>query len=175
MNSRNGFQLAAFIALVLSARTTLWVPSVNASDNLNLPSGRPALSSTSPAATGKDLEMLDPRTRDNDQTIIKVDEISNGATIHVAQGQVIELTLHSTYWHVEGSSDESVVAQNANPVMMPAPAGTCPPGVGCGNVSVAFTARQPGTARISASRTVCGEALSCRPDQSSLSLTVIVD
>ena len=105
---------------------------------------------------------------------IAVDENSNGSTIQVALGQVIELTLHSTYWKVEGSSDQYVVSQNTEPSRMPAPSGTCPPGVGCGMVHVAFTARQQGTARISASRTLCGEALLCKPDQQSFLLTVVV-
>ena len=105
---------------------------------------------------------------------ISVDETSNGSTIQAAPGQVIELALHSTYWQIDGSSDQSVVAQNAEPSTTPAPSGTCPPGVGCGVVYVAFTARQPGTARISASRTLCGEVLLCRPDQRSFLLTVIV-
>ena len=105
---------------------------------------------------------------------ISLDETSNGSAIQAAPGQVIELVLHSTYWHIEGSSDQVVVAQNAAPSTTPAPPGTCPPGVGCGAVHVAFTARQPGTARISASRTLCGEVLPCRPDQRSFVLTVIV-
>jgi len=103
-----------------------------------------------------------------------VDETSNGSTIQAVPGQVIELVLHSMYWRIDGSSDPAVVAQNAEPSRAPAPPGTCPPGVGCGVVQVAFTARQTGTARISASRTLCGEVLPCRPDQRSFMLTIVV-
>ena len=105
---------------------------------------------------------------------ISVDETANGSTIQASPGQVIELALHSTYWHIDGSSDQTVVAQDAEPSKIPAPPGTCFPGVGCGVVHVTFTARQPGTVRISASRTLCGEILLCRPEQRSFLLTVIV-
>jgi hypothetical protein len=87
---------------------------------------------------------------------------------------VIELALHSTYWEIQGSSDEAVLVPRGAPVRTPAIAGTCPPGVDCGSVGLRFTARQAGTARISAARTLCGEALRCRPEQSTFSLTVIV-
>jgi hypothetical protein len=105
---------------------------------------------------------------------IYADESSNGSTIQAAPGQVIELSLHSTYWQIDGSSDQSVVAQTAEPSKTPAPPGACPPGVGCGVVRASFMARQPGTARISASRTLCGEALACKPDQRKFLLTVTV-
>ena len=53
--------------------------------------------------------------------------------------------------------------------------GRCPPGVGCGTFRTAFVAGGPGTARLTAARTVCGEALACRPDQRSLAIAVVVD
>jgi len=103
-----------------------------------------------------------------------VDEASNGSTIEAAPGEVFQLVLHSTYWQIEGSSDPDVVAQNGEPSKTAAPPGTCPPGVGCGTVQVAFTARQAGMARISASRRLCGEALLCPPEQRSFVLTITV-
>jgi hypothetical protein len=105
---------------------------------------------------------------------ISVDETSNRSTIQVSSEQVIELTLHSTYWNVDGSSSDSIVTQNGTTSVVPDPPGTCAPGIGCGVVRASFTARQPGTARISASRTLCGEDLPCKPDQRSFLLTVVV-
>ncbi len=106
--------------------------------------------------------------------VISVDDSSNGSTVQAVPGQAIEVTLHSTYWKVDGSSAASVVAQDSEPSVRPAPPGTCLPGMGCGNVQVTFTARQVGTARISASRRLCGEDLLCRPDQQSFVVTVTV-
>ena len=105
---------------------------------------------------------------------IFLDETANGSTIQTVPGHVIAIALHSTYWQIDGSSDLSVVAQDTEPTTTPAPPGTCLPGVGCGVVLVSFTALQPGTASVSASRTLCGEALACRPDQRTFSVTVIV-
>ncbi len=105
---------------------------------------------------------------------IAVNETSNGATIQAASGQVIDLTLNSMYWQVDGSSNRAVVVENAAPLGIPAPIGACPPGVGCGTIRMSFTARERGTARISASRTICGEDLPCKPDQRTFTITVIV-
>lgn len=105
---------------------------------------------------------------------ISIDEVSNGTTIKVATGQIIELTLHSTYWQINGSSATDVVVQKGEPSAVSSPPGGCPPGVGCGVVRVAFTAKRPGSARISASRRLCGEVLLCKPDQQSFALTIIV-
>jgi hypothetical protein len=105
---------------------------------------------------------------------IAVNETSNGTTIEAAPGQVIALTLNSTSWQVAGSSDRAVVVENAAPSVRPAPVGKCPPGVGCGVIQMAFTARKQGVAHITASRTLCGEDLLCRPDQRAFGVTVIV-
>ena len=105
---------------------------------------------------------------------LALDDSANGATVRAAPGQPIDLTLGSTYWHIDGSSDPRVVSPDAPASAQPAAPGRCPPGVGCGAIRMSFTARAPGTARIAASRTVCGEALACRPDQRSFSVTIVV-
>ncbi|HEX9034343.1 MAG TPA: hypothetical protein VF834_21060 [Streptosporangiaceae bacterium] len=100
---------------------------------------------------------------------------SNGATVRMRVGGRLELTLSSTYWQVRGSSAPAVLRQDGPARVLPRP-GTCPaiPGLGCAPVRVLFTALAPGTAVISASRTTCGEALACRPDQRHFSVTIVV-
>ena len=105
---------------------------------------------------------------------IAVSEAANGSTIQLQSGQLIELTLHSTYWGIDGSSDLSVLAVDKPTSVAPAPPGKCLPGFGCGEVHASFKANQPGTARVSASRTLCGEMLLCQPADKSFTLTVIV-
>jgi hypothetical protein len=48
------------------------------------------------------------------------------------------------------------------------------PGAGCGSVTQTFIAAAPGQSQVRASRSVCGEALACRPEQQSYTLTVDV-
>ena len=48
------------------------------------------------------------------------------------------------------------------------------PGGGCNPVVATFTAMSAGTAVLSASRTSCGEALRCGPDNSHYHVTIIV-
>jgi hypothetical protein len=105
---------------------------------------------------------------------IQVSESANGSTINVRSGQLIELTLHSTYWGIDGSSDDSVVAPARPASVAPAAPGKCLPGFGCGEVRASFEAKHPGTARVSASRTLCGEMFACPPEDRSFSVTVIV-
>lgn len=105
---------------------------------------------------------------------IAIDEKANNSTVELAPGQTVQMTLHSTYWRVEGSSAPAVVEQTGEPALRAAPPGACRPGMGCGEVTAVFVARRAGTARISASRSVCGEALACRPDQRTFVVSVVV-
>jgi hypothetical protein len=100
---------------------------------------------------------------------------ANGTILHMRVGERLELTLSSTYWQVHGSSAPAVLRQNGRGTVLPRPS-TCPaiPGLGCAPIRVLFTAIAPGTAVVSASRTTCGEALRCAPDQRHFSLTVVV-
>ena len=104
---------------------------------------------------------------------LTVTEAQNGATVRAARGQTIVLVLHSTYWKVGGSSDASVVQQSAGgPSVQPSPG--CVPGQGCGTVTTTFIAVGDGSAILSASRTICGEALRCAEAQGRFAVTIAV-
>jgi hypothetical protein len=46
---------------------------------------------------------------------VKVDESANGSTVTVAPGDHVEVTLHSTYWQFNPSSDALVLAADGGP------------------------------------------------------------
>ena len=102
---------------------------------------------------------------------IAVTETDNGRTLTVARGGQLVVTLHSTYWTFGGSSNSAVLQQVGQPVASP---GSCPPGVGCGQVSATFIAVQQGRADVTASRSSCGEALSCTGGSGSYQVTIVV-
>jgi len=76
---------------------------------------------------------------------------------------------------VTGSSAPSVLRQDGGPVLLARP-GSCPdiPGLGCVPVRADFTALTDGKAVITASRSSCGEALRCNPDQARFKVMVAV-
>jgi hypothetical protein len=90
-------------------------------------------------------------------------EDNRGETVAVKVGATVRVVLHSTYWSPATSSAPAIVAPTAAPTVSPAPPGTCLPGIGCGTVTSTFVASAPGDAVLTASRTVCGEALNCKP------------
>ena len=100
---------------------------------------------------------------------------ANAQAVHVGVGDRLELILSSDYWRVRGSSAPAVLRQDGPTSELPRPA-TCPkiPGLGCTPEQTSFTARAPGTAVITASRTTCGEALRCVGDRGWFSVTVVV-
>jgi hypothetical protein len=102
---------------------------------------------------------------------ISIDDSANGTTVNLTTGQTIGLTLRSTYWQINDSSNSSVLALTGSSV---APAYCLPAGSGCGTQSATFTAKSSGTVTITASRTTCGEALACQPNQETYSVTVVV-
>ena len=106
--------------------------------------------------------------------VIVVHDNANGKTVSARAGDRIELILSSSYWHVTGSSAASVLRQDGPPVLLSRPS-NCPniPGVGCTPVRAVFAVLTDGQAVITASRSACGEALRCRPNQTRF--TVIVD
>jgi len=123
------------------------------------PSPTPAVSATPAAVTV---------TSSGDMTAT---DLANGQTISIGLGHTLTVTLNSTYWMFGGSSDPVVLEQAGQPIYK----GTsCVPGGGCGTASLRFKALAPGRAVVKASRTSCGEALACGPDQSTYSVTVIV-
>ena len=95
----------------------------------------------------------------------------NGRTVTVTQGQLLVVTLGSTYWTFQGSSDSGVLRQVGTPS---ASAGSCPPGVGCGRATDTYQAVGRGQATVTASRTSCGEALSCTGGAGSYRIAVVV-
>ncbi|MDB5066313.1 MAG: hypothetical protein JWM18_2747 [Chloroflexi bacterium] len=105
---------------------------------------------------------------------VTVSETENGRTITVRSGSRVTLTLHSTYWSIQGSSDPKVLHQVGGTSTQPAKPGTCVPGQGCGTVSATFVALSRGWADLTASRTTCGEALRCTPAQGAYRVHVVV-
>ena len=100
---------------------------------------------------------------------------SNGKTVRVSVGERLELILASDYWNVDPSSSPAVLRQDGQTRYL-APPSDCPTmsGLGCIPEQTSFTALARGTVVITASRTSCGEAMACRPDQRHFRLTVIV-
>ncbi|MFD5437172.1 hypothetical protein ACFWJ4_34110 [Kitasatospora sp. NPDC127067] len=103
---------------------------------------------------------------------VTVDEHADRTTLKAAVGTTVTLALHSTYWSAATSSAPDVLAPAGPPTTTPSP--SCRPGGGCGTVTASFTARAPGTARLTATRTSCGEALNCPPEQRGYEVTVEV-
>ncbi|CAM5597610.1 protease inhibitor I42 family protein [Kitasatospora aureofaciens] len=103
---------------------------------------------------------------------VTADEHANHTTLKVAAGATVSIQLHGTYWSAVSSSAGDVLASVGAPTTAPSP--SCRPGGGCGTVTTSFTARTAGTAHLTASRTACGEALNCAPDQRSYDVTVEV-
>ncbi|MER6074554.1 hypothetical protein ABT187_38210 [Streptomyces sp. NPDC001817] len=119
----------------------------------------PPDSGTSPAPAG------------HSSTPLVLDERARGTTVRVTTGTLVVVRLHSTYWSTPAGSDPQVLAPSGGGAI---PAGTCPPGRGCGTSSARFTARRPGTAHVTARRTACGEAMRCSPGQERYEVTVTV-
>ncbi|KJS58348.1 hypothetical protein [Streptomyces rubellomurinus] len=103
---------------------------------------------------------------------VTADEHADRTTLKVAAGTTVTVELHSTYWSGATSTAPDVLAPAAGPATSPSP--SCRPGGGCGTVATSFTARTPGTAHLTASRTTCGEALACGPQQRTYDVTVEV-
>ena len=108
-------------------------------------------------------------------TVIVVRDDANGTAVSARAGDRIKLILSSSYWDVAGSSAPRVLRQDGPPVQLSRP-GSCPdiPGLGCAPVQTDFTALTDGKAAIRASRSSCGEALRCQPDQERFTVNVIV-
>ena len=108
-------------------------------------------------------------------TVIVVRDEANGKAVSAKAGNRIELILSSSYWHVTGSSAPGVLRQDGPPVLLSRPS-SCPdiPGLGCIPVRAEFNALTDGKAVITATRSSCGEALRCNPDQTRFTVTVVV-
>ena len=102
---------------------------------------------------------------------LTLDEHARLTRVSVRTGTSVLVRLHSTYWSTPTTSDPDVLVPDAGGS---SPSGSCPPGGGCGVSSARFTAARPGTARITAHRSSCGEAMRCLPGQGSYQVTVTV-
>ena len=96
----------------------------------------------------------------NGPRTVVVSDLDNGHAVSLRTGERLEMVLASTYWQVEGSSDPSVLRQDAEPTVSPQIKG-CVVGGGCGTVTALYDAVAPGRADVNAKRTSCGEAMSC--------------
>jgi hypothetical protein len=99
---------------------------------------------------------------------------NNGQTISLHPGDRARVLLSNTYWTFQPDSAPAVLRSDGPAVVRPQLRG-CVPGEGCGTVMVAYTAIEPGTATITATRTTCGEAISCTPANDHFQITFVVD
>ena len=104
---------------------------------------------------------------------VTVSEADNGRTISVRRADRVTAVLHSTYWTFGKPSDEGVLLAEGDAVTRPQVQG-CVPGQGCGTVTVRYLAVGAGRSVIGATRSTCGEALRCAPNQGSWRVTVVV-
>jgi len=106
---------------------------------------------------------------------IQAGDDQNGQSMTLHLGQTLTVTLCSTYWSFQGSSNPRVLALVGEAVVSPAPQSVCPvAGTGCGTVVQKFRAVGPGTAQVTASRVSCGEAMRCGGAAGSYKLAVTV-
>jgi hypothetical protein len=133
-----------------------------------------AASPTSTVAAGQPTPPVPLRTPPtNDGRTVVVRDQDNGHAVSIRAGERLSVVLASTYWKVDGSSNEAALRQLTQPTVSPQPGG-CVPGGGCGTVSALFEAVAAGRADVSARRTSCGEALSCTGSQGIYRVTVVV-
>ena len=102
----------------------------------------------------------------------QLSEIDNGHAVRVRAGATLRVVLHSTYWTFAGNTAPSVVKVSGSPTYSSRPGGV--PGSGNGTVTETLRALAPGRARVSASRTSCGEALRCSPGRGAYSVVIVV-
>ena len=105
---------------------------------------------------------------------VTLSERNNGRIVTVARGTPLVLRLHRTYWRIRGSSNPAVVRQTGPQQTRAVLPPRCLPGMGCGTASAPFEALHAGRARLSATRTICGEALRCSPAQRRYAVVILV-
>ena len=109
-------------------------------------------------------------------TPLTLSESSNHHTVNVAVGATFRVLLHNTYWTLTPLPSTSALAKVGSiKVVSSGLAGSgCVPGQGCGTVTAHFVARHAGYARLSATRTSCGEAMRCTAAQGHWTVVVHV-
>jgi hypothetical protein len=103
---------------------------------------------------------------------LTVGDDDNGRSVTLARGGRLTVVLGSTYWTFQGSSNPSVLRPRGS--SQTKPGSGCPPGGGCGAVSLDFEAVAAGQADVTASRSSCGEAMACTGGRGSFRVTVVV-
>ena len=134
-------------------------------------SSSPATTRTSLATTPSSSPTPSPMTSSSAATTST--DRDNGRTVSIRRGDRLTVQLGSTYWTINGSSNPNVLQQQGDATKSPAPG--CVPGGGCGKTAASFVALAPGQAEITATRTICGEALRCSASAGSYQLTVKVE
>ena len=104
---------------------------------------------------------------------VTVTDRQDGSSVTLHAGDRLRVVLASTYWMFQPSSESTVLRADGPPVTR-AKSG-CLPGEGCGTVSVTYTALRPGTAKVTATRASCGEAMACTGAQGAYVVRVKVD
>ncbi|MFJ8198373.1 hypothetical protein [Streptomyces sp. NPDC096152] len=137
------------------------------------PSGSSAASPSSVSSTSPTPSASPPASAAPSSGRVVLGERARGTTIRVSTGTLVEVRLRGGYWSVPAGSDPRVLAPSGGGAG-PTPAPTCPPGRSCGASSARFTALRPGTVRVTARRTSCGEAMRCPAGQDRFEVTVVV-
>jgi len=113
-----------------------------------------------------------PGNRNVAVTSYQFTDNDNGKTVTVLQGKALDVVLNSTYWQFQPLPNATVLKQTQNPVYNPLMQAV--PGTGAGTATVRYEAVAVGQVDIIATRTNCGGASACTPDQQKFKVTVNV-
>jgi hypothetical protein len=103
-------------------------------------------------------------------TVTDKPSLRTAVSLHV--GNRLRVALGSTYWRFTDVSANPAVESVGSTTITADP--NCIPGGGCGTAVHQYSAIGTGQVTITATRTSCGEALVCRPDQRAFTLIVTV-
>lgn len=109
-------------------------------------------------------------------TSVVISESNNAKVVTMAKGSFFTVTLHSTYWSLKSVAGASITQVGKTVVkgsLMYANH-ACVPGQGCGTVTAHYRADAAGLARLTATRTSCGEAMLCSKSQGHWTVVVRV-
>jgi hypothetical protein len=104
---------------------------------------------------------------------VTVDEHQNHQTVTVHRGDRIRVVLHNTYWSIDRAHGQALETAGRQHTHGRVGAG-CVPGAGCGTATRSFIAGHRGTARLTADRVTCGEAMRCTGDNGVFSVKIRV-
>jgi len=139
------------------------------------PSAAPTVSIATPPAPSPVSTSQGPQIYPTPTTasgLLTVDETMNGRSITLKRGMMLTIVLHSTYWTISTETSSNVLVLVDGPKTEPA--ADCVAGGGCGTVTAAYRASADGDTEVKATRTLCGEALKCSPDQALFTVSVTV-